>query len=35
MTEDVSRVAAPWALRVVEGEDVDIGLLCVGLGLVV
>ena len=25
MTEDVSRVAAPCALRVVDGEDVDIG----------
>lgn len=35
MTDDVSRVAAPWALRVVEGEDVDIGLLCVDGGLVV
>jgi hypothetical protein len=25
MTEEVSRVAAPWALRVVEGDEVDIG----------
>jgi len=35
MTEDVSRVAAPWALRVVEGEDVEIGLLCVDFVFVV
>lgn len=27
-TEDVSRVAAPWALRVVEGDEVDMGRLC-------
>jgi hypothetical protein len=24
-TEDVSSVAAPWALRVVEGDDVEMG----------
>jgi hypothetical protein len=34
MTDDVSRVAAPCALSVVDGEDVDIGRLCEGLGLV-
>ena len=32
ITDDVSRVAAPWALRVVDGEDVDIGRLCVEPG---
>lgn len=25
ITEEVSRVAAPWAFRVVEGEEVDMG----------
>jgi len=35
MTEDVSRVAAPWAFSVVEGEEVDMGLLCVDFVLVV
>ncbi len=34
-TEDVSRVAAPWAFNVVEGEDVDIGRLWVNGGLAV
>lgn len=29
MTDDVSRVAAPCALSVVEGDEVDMGLLCV------
>jgi hypothetical protein len=32
-TEEVSRVAAPWAFSVVEGEDVDIGRLWDGRGL--
>ena len=27
MTEEVSRVAAPWAFSVVEGEDVEMGRL--------
>lgn len=34
-TEDVSRVAAPWAFSVVEGEDVDIGRECGERGLLV
>lgn len=34
MTDEVSRVAAPCALSVVEGEEVDMSLLCVvGRGL--
>ena len=31
MTDEVSSVAAPWAFSVVEGEEVEIGLICVDL----
>jgi hypothetical protein len=33
MTDEVSSVAAPWAFNVVEGEEVDIGRLWGGSGL--
>ena len=33
MTEEVSSIAAPCALRVVEGEEVEIGRLWVGMDL--
>lgn len=33
MTEDVSRVTVPWARRVVEGEEVEMGRFCECAGL--